>query len=162
MNARGVAFIASAVAIASTAAVKHEGLRNAAYYDPVKIPTICVGRTTNVKMGDWATTEQCMKWLGQEMTDSIRQADKCIPQHVELTPGQLAAFADIIYNIGPRPVCDIANSTMARHLRAGNVIAACQQFPRWDKAKIMGVHVPLRGLTIRREHNRALCMGEIQ
>jgi GH24 family phage-related lysozyme (muramidase) len=148
----------AAVGIASSAAVGHEGIRYLAYYDPVKIPTICVGRTTNVKMGDRATHEQCMKWLGEEMMRDIERVQTCHP-HIDFTPPQLAAFADITYNVGPKPVCDPKNSTRARLLDAGDVAAACREFPKWDKARVFGVLVALPGLTKRRAANQALCEG---
>lgn len=149
----------AAAGIASAAAVGHEGVRYVAYRDPVNIPTICVGRTTNVKMGDRATHEQCMKWLGEEMMRDIERVYSCHP-NIDFTPGQLAAFADITYNIGPTPVCDRKNSTMARLLYAGDIAAACREFPKWNKARAFGVLVEFRGLTKRRAHNRALCLGE--
>lgn len=150
----------AAAGIASSAAVVHEGVKYVAYRDPVNIPTICVGRTTGVKMGDTATHEQCMKWLGEEMMRDIEQVLKCHPK-LEFTPPQLAAFADITYNIGPTPVCSQPNSTMARLLAAGDIAAACREFPKWNKARVFGVLVPFPGLTKRRAHNQALCEGRV-
>lgn len=152
---------AAAASIATAAAVGHEGMKLVAYYDPVKIPTICVGRTQNVHMGDIATREQCMTWLGQEVMEAVEQVQRCHP-NVDFTPQQLAAFADITYNVGPRPVCDITQSTMARKLAANDVAGACREFPKWDKARIFGSLRPIPGLTKRRAANQALCEGRAQ
>ena len=70
----------------------------------------------------------------------------------------LAAFGDGVFNIGPKIACDTKNSTAARYLKAGNLRAACDQLPRWDKAKVMGVMVSLPGLTKRRAAERELCL----
>lgn len=45
-------------------------------------------------------------------------------------------------------------STMFKYFRAGNVTAACEQFPRW----IYGGGKKLPGLVTRREKEKALCL----
>lgn len=148
--------IATALAAATAIAVPAEGLRRAAYRDPVGIPTICFGSTRGVQMGDVATVEQCRAMLDAEMLEAIETVERCVP---ELPAEVLAAFADAVYNIGPRIACDPEQSTAARMLRAGDLDAACRQLPRWDKARVPGVGlVTLPGLTKRRAVEMELCL----
>lgn len=148
---------AGALALAVALAMPAEGLRQVAYRDPVGIPTICFGSTKGVKMGDTATLEQCKALLTEEMLVAIDQVERCVPG---LEPQVLAAFADAVYNMGPTIACNPAQSTAARLLRAGDTEAACRQLPRWDKARVAGVLVPLPGLTKRRHAEMQVCLSK--
>lgn len=147
--------IGGAAAIATALAIPAEGLRQVAYRDPVGIPTICFGSTKGVRMGDTATVEQCREMLTREMLEAVDVVDKCQPgMPLEV----LAAFADAAYNVGPTIACDTARSSAARLLSARQWRAACEQLPRWDKARVGGVMVTLPGLTRRRAAERDVCL----
>ena len=148
---------AAALAAACALAIPAEGLRTKAYRDPVGIPTICFGATKGVQMGDVATVEQCKALLTKEMLESIDAVDRCVPN---LPINVLAAMADAVFNLGPKIACDTRTSTAARKLKAGDFVGACNELPRWDKAKmpIVGL-VPLPGLTKRRALERELCLS---
>lgn len=148
---------ASALAIATALAVPAEGLRQWAYRDPVGLPTICFGSTAGVKMGDFRTVPECKALLTKEMLYAVSMVDSCRPG---LPVNVLAAFSDAAYNIGPHIACDGTRSTAARLLAAGKYRDACEQLPRWNKAKVGGLLVPLPGLTKRREAARKVCLGE--
>jgi lysozyme len=152
--------IGTAIGLATAIAIPAEGLRQWAYRDPgPAIWTICWGSTKDVSPGQFATLEECRARLTVEMLDAIETVEKCVPG---LPAHQLAAFADAVFNIGPRIVCDRATSTAARLLAAGDVEAACEQLPRWNRATVGGVSVELPGLTKRRARERALCLyGDI-
>lgn len=147
----------AALALACSIAIPAEGLRQVAYYDPPGILTVCYGSTTNVEAGKRYSIEECRGRLDAEMTAAIETVDRCVPG---LPPHVLAAFGDAVYNLGPRIACDTKNSTAARLLKANDVAAACNQLPRWNKARIAGVMTELPGLTKRREAERRLCLGE--
>jgi GH24 family phage-related lysozyme (muramidase) len=149
---------ALALVIAASIAVPAEGLRTTAYKDPAGITTICYGSTAGVKMGDRKTLDQCMALLSNEMAFAVRIVDRC---HPNLPVGALAAFADAAYNIGPKIACDADKSTAARLLYAGDIQGACNQLPRWNKAKVMGVMVPLPGLTTRRAREQEICLRSL-
>lgn len=89
------------------------------------------------------------------MGASIDTVEMCVPG---LPVRVLAAFADAVYNIGPKIACDPSRSTAARLLKAGDLEAACRQLPLWNKSKIAGVFVPLPGLSNRRAKEMALCL----
>lgn len=149
--------IAGAAALVMAALPAKEGVRYVAYSDPVGVPTLCMGHTKGVKLGMTATHEQCLAWAGQDVMAALNDVRRCHPE-LAFTPEQLAAFTDGVFNLGPKLVCDTKNSTMARLLKAGDIEAACREFPKWNKGRVLGVLVALPGLTKRRAHNMAQCL----
>jgi lysozyme len=147
---------AIALVLATALAVPAEGLRQKAYKDPVGIPTVCFGSTKGVKMGDFRTVDECKALLTKEMMDVISTVDRCQPG---LPTEVLAAFSDAAYNLGATIACDTSKSTAARLLKAKDYRSACNQLPRWDKARVAGVMVALPGLTKRRAMERDLCLS---
>lgn len=145
----------AALAIATALAIPAEGLRQYAYYDPPGILTVCYGSTTNVIKGVKYSLDECKARLNADMLKAVGMVDKCVPG---LPVNVLAAFADAVYNMGPTIACNTKQSTAARHLKAGRIEAACNQLPRWDKARVGGVMVSLPGLTKRRTAERELCL----
>lgn len=144
------------MAIATALAIPAEGLRQVAYRDPVGVLTICYGSTTDVRPGQYAPLSECKDRLDFEMWSFVMAVERCAPG---LPAHQLAAFSDAAFNVGERIVCDPATSTLARKLAAGDVVGACNELPRWDKARVAGVMVSLPGLTKRRAKERAVCLG---
>lgn len=149
---------AVALMLATALAVPMEGTRQWAYRDPIGLPTICMGSTKGVKMGDFRTLNECKLLLTKEMSDVISAVDSCRPG---LPIPVLAAFADAAYNLGPNIACNTAKSSAARYLKAGQYLSACGELPKWDKARVMGVMVALPGLTKRRHLEKDLCMTGI-
>ncbi len=145
LSARGL--LAAAACIAA-----FEGLRTAAYLDPVGIPTICFGETKGVKMGHTATPEQCKEMLGNRVVEFDNAVVRCIGYAP--APGPRAAFVSLAYNIGEPKFC---GSTLARLARDGEIEQACQQLDRWVYAK--GVVLP--GLVKRRAEEKQLCLSSI-
>lgn len=150
---------AAALAIATALAVPAEGLRQYAYRDPVGIPTICFGSTKGVKMGDFRTVPECKALLTKEMLYAVQVVESCRPG---LPINVLAAFSDAAYNVGEHIACDSSRSTAARLLAAGKYREACEQLPRWNKGRVLGVLVPLPGLTKRREKERDVCLAGLK
>ena len=142
-------------AIATAIAIPAEGLRQVAYYDPPGILTVCYGSTTNVEKGKTYSLAECRARLEADMLAAVETVERCAPG---LGDNQLAAFADAVYNLGPTIACSQKKSTAARLLKAGRTGEACMQLPRWNKASIAGVMVPLPGLTKRRHAEMTLCM----
>ena len=144
------------LALATSLAIPAEGLRNWAYRDSTGLPTVCLGSTQGVRMGDFRTNAECYALLDKEMLSVISAVDACRPG---LPPHVLAAFSDAAYNVGERIACDTAKSTAARLLAAGDITGACNQLPLWNKARVAGVSVELPGLTKRRNLERDLCLS---
>lgn len=151
---------AMAAALATLVAVPAEGLRRVAYYDPPGILTVCYGHTgPDVVKGRMYSHEECRDLLTKDMAAAIATVDACVPG---LPPHVLGAFGDAVYNLGPTIACNPKASTAARLLKAGDIAGACNQLPRWDKARVGGVMVTLPGLTKRRAVEKHLCLtGEL-
>lgn len=145
-----------AVAIAAAIAIPAEGLRQYAYQDPVSIWTVCYGSTSGVVAGKRYSLDECKARLDRDMLHAVEQVDRCAPN---APVNVLAAFGDAVYNIGPRIACDTTASTAARKLQGQDWEGACRELPKWDKARIGGVLVPLPGLTKRRAKEMALCLS---
>lgn len=148
--------VGAAALIASAIAIPAEGLRQYAYYDPPGILTVCYGSTTNVQKGVKYSIEECKSRLASDMLYAVNIVERCVPG---LPVEVLAAFGDAVYNMGTTIACDRKNSTAARYLYQGELLQACNQLPRWNKAKVMGVFVELPGLTTRRLNERDLCIS---
>lgn len=136
-----------------------EGLRTVAYADPVGIPTVCYGHTNGVRLDMQLDEQRCRQLLEAEFWAAVLAVHRCSP--VPLAPNELGALASAVYNLGPGLVCDPARSTLARRLGDGDVRGACEQLPRWDKARVAGVLVPLPGLTRRRAAEMRLCLDQV-
>ena len=152
MDARQRALV---LAACTAIAIPCEGLRQAAYRDVTGLPTICLGSTQGVHMGDFRSVPECYALLDKEMLDVIQTVDSCRPG---LPVPILAAYADAAYNLGATIACDTRRSTAARRLRDGDYAGACNELLRWDKARVAGVPVTLPGLTRRRHLERDLCL----
>lgn len=146
--------VAVALALATALAMPAEGLRQWAYADPVGILTTCYGTTgPEVVKGRKYLLEECKAFLEQDMLAAIQTVERC---HPGLPENVLAAFADAVYNMGPTIAC---KSTASKYLNANLIRDACDELPRWNKARVMGVMVALPGLTKRRHIERELCIS---
>lgn len=146
---------ALACALAAAIAVPCEGLRQRVYLDPVGIPTYCFGETSNPVAGKLYSVAECEGLLNESMLAAVRAVERCVPG---LPPEVLGAFASAVYNMGPTIACNTGASTAARALRAGLLADACNQLPRWNKARLLGVLTTLPGLTKRRALERDQCL----
>ncbi|NHZ78454.1 glycoside hydrolase family protein [Massilia sp. CCM 8695] len=136
-------------AIAVTLVGGFEGLRLAAYADPVGIPTICFGETKGVRLGQRATLAQCDAMLADSLAIANGAVDACI--RAPLPDYRRAALVSFAYNVGQANLC---GSTLARKMNAGDALGACDELLRWTLAK--GIRLP--GLVKRRQAERNLCL----
>lgn len=140
-------------ALAMAIAIPAEGLRQWAYYDPPGVLTVCYGTTgKEVVKGKKYSLEECRAFLERDMLKAVETVERC---HPGLPDPVVAAFADAVYNLGPSVAC---SSTASRYLDSGRIEDACNQLPRWNKARVAGVMIELPGLTKRRATEQALCL----
>jgi lysozyme len=144
-----LAGLSGALLAAGLLAAQYEGERRTAYRDPVGIPTICMGHTKGVRLGDQATEDMCTTLLVADLTDALADVDRCTPG---LPPGPRAAFTDFVFNVGGAKFC---GSTLVRKARAGDLRGACAELSRWVYADGKVLH----GLVKRRAAERTLCEG---
>ena len=152
MDSKDTKRYAAVLGAAAALAAGFEGLRQYAYYDPRpgdSILTVCYGSTTQVQKGKKYSLEECKQRLESDMAEAVRIVERC---HPDLPDNVLIAFADAVYNIGPKVAC---NSTASKYLSQGRYYAACNELPKWNKSN--GVVLP--GLTKRREAERQICLG---
>jgi len=147
-----------AIVLASSLAIPAEGLYYTWYPDPVGITTVCYGHTgADIDKNKRYSKDECLALLSKDMATAVRQVDACVP---DLPLGVLAAFGDAVLNMGPKIACNPAQSKAARLLKARDLVAACKQLPRWNKARI-GDHLrELLGLTIRRSAEQEMCLKD--
>lgn len=145
-----------ALALAVSLATAHEGIKFTPYYDPPGILTVCRGHTGKDVVKDKRyTLAQCDAFMDQDMRTALATVDRC---HPGLPEEVRAAFADAVFNSGPKIACSAEGSTAARMLGERDLVGACNQLPRWNKARVAGVLVELPGLTKRRLEERDLCL----
>jgi lysozyme len=129
-----------------------EGYRDNAYI-PVAgdVPTIGFGTTQNVRMGDKITVPQALNRALNDVQKFEGAMKRCVK--VPLHQYEYDAYLSLTYNIGEGAFC---RSTLVRLLNQQRYDEACKQILRWNNFQGR----PLRGLTIRREKEYAMCMGK--
>jgi len=146
--AGGAALIAALV-MATTLISNFEGIRTHAYRDQVGVPTICMGHTEGVEMGQTSTRTACMDLL---QTDVRKYASGVLPCiHVPTVPiASLAAYISFSYNVGTKAFC---SSAVVRRLNAGDLAGSCAAMDQW----VYAGGKRNQGLVNRRRAERAYC-----
>lgn len=117
---------------------------------PGDVPTIGFGTTENVRIGDTTTPPKALQRALADVSKYEGAIKKCVT--VPLTQNEYDAYVDLAYNIGTSAFC---GSTLVKKLNAGDYEGACNEILKWDKFK----GKPLRGLTLRRQKERDLCLS---
>jgi lysozyme len=143
---KGGALAATAVAAVGA----YEGLRLAAYRDPVGVPTICYGETRGIRMGQKFTRAECDQMFLKALDEFGNGIEKCVPSLITAPDRRYVAHLSLAYNIGVSGYC---KSSIARLQKAGNDLAACDAFLLYNRAGGR----ELAGLTKRRKDERAMC-----
>lgn len=144
------ALSASAVLLVSLAV--SEGYRGVTYI-PVEgdVATIGFGSTRGVQPGDTTDPVSALQRKLVEVQQFEGAIKRCV--QVPMFQHEYDAYVSLTYNIGQGAFC---SSTLVRKLNAGDYPGACAEILRWDKFKGR----PLRGLTLRRQREHALCIGQ--
>lgn len=141
------AALASAVALVGA----WEGLRLVPYDDIVGVRTVCYGETRGIEERRY-TKAECDAMLAQGLQDFDAGLAKCIRRDI---PDQMrVALVSWAYNVGTGAAC---RSTLVRKVNAGDLVGACNELPKWNKAG----GVTVRGLTNRRAEERKLCLSAL-
>lgn len=154
------AVTASVIAALAAFAATEEGTRYIPYFDPPGILTVCQGHTgSEIIKGKKYTSDECAKFLAEDAKEALELVANCVPH--ELPPSVLLAFGDAVFNLGPKVACDPKQSHAAKYLKMGEFKLACNELPKWDKARVAGVLVPLPGLTKRRVREQKFCLTDL-
>ena len=155
--------MADAKAIACTLIRQIENISLRAYPDPVtggEPYTIGFGNThmpdgSPVKrdsvLPDRAAAEALLLQTLGQIQPKLHQM-----VHVPLEPCQEGALLSFQYNVGSGA---LHGSTLLAKLNAGDRLLAAEQFLLWNKGRVHGQLVPIRGLTNRRKLERAVFLG---
>jgi len=128
-----------------------EGLRLQAYMPtPNDVPTIGYGHTKTAKLGMVITKAGADMLLVHDLAWVEKAVNKGVK--APLTQAQYDALCSFVYNLG---ATNFNSSTMLKRINAGRYADAANELLRWNK---QGKTV-LRGLTLRREAERALFLS---
>jgi len=154
-STKGIAGASVAAVIALTTAFVQpwEGRSLQAYRDIVGVWTICDGETKGVKPGQVATPAECDSMLYKSLLGYKAQLDACLTYPLPLKTA--AAFLSWTYNVGAGAAC---SSTLVKLANRGDLVGACNQLPRWNRA---GGQV-VKGLTNRRLAELQLCLEGVR
>lgn len=136
-----------------------EGFRANAYLCPANVPTIGYGAITwgngqRVKMGEVISMATAEKLL---MADLEKRSK--VLQGLNLNQNQFDALLSFIYNLG---IGAFRGSTLFRKVQQNpNDPTIRAEFMKWNKARVNGKLVELRGLTRRRDAEANLYYAEI-
>lgn len=106
-----------------------EGCYKQAYLCPAGIPTIGVGHTRGVKMGDTCTTEQAQSWFTDDLEDAEAAVEHLVK--VPMSQGMFDSLVSFTYNLGAER---LKTSTLLKYLNEGRTFAAAGQFKLWCHA----------------------------
>lgn len=135
---------------------EHEGLRLVAYLDSVGVWTIGYGDTgPDVVKGLTITKEEAEKRLRRRLVEFEGYVNTYVK--VPLKQHQFDALVSLVYNIGP---ANFKTSTLLKKLNAGDYIGAADQFLVWNKGRVDGKLVVIKGLANRRAKERKQFLGE--
>lgn len=144
----------AALSLSATAFVSltaYEGYSDKAYIPvPGDVPTIGFGTTEGVKLGDTTTPQAAMQRALRDVSKFEGAVKQCVT--VPLHQYEYDAFIQLSYNIGQTAFC---KSTLVKKANVSDYTGACSEILKWDLFK----GKPLRGLTLRRQKEYALCAG---
>jgi lysozyme len=131
-----------------------EGFFTKAYLCPAGVVTIGFGSTMwmdnkKIKMGEIISMAGAEKLLSWELT---KKSSALIG--LNLSQQQFDACLSLIYNIG---VGNFNRSTLLKKIKANpNDETIADEFKKWNKAKVDGELIVLKGLTRRRDAEQQL------
>lgn len=132
-----------------------EGCRRDPYICPADVLTVGVGSTEASGLPIDPKKRYTDHEIADRWANDLRLAEDCVNRYGNgkaMPQGAFDAMVSLTFNVG----CGaMRKSTLYRLAQSGYTPAICDQFPRWNKA---GGNV-LKGLVIRREKERQLCLA---
>ena len=143
---------AAGVALAATLLTGFEGVKTYAYRDPVGIPTVCMGETRGVKIGDHYTLAECKAMATARVAEFAAGVDAALT--VDVSDKTYASFVSWSYNLG----IGAFKSKISPLVNSGHVMDACTKMGLYVYAH--GIKLP--GLVTRRREEVALCLDGLR
>lgn len=141
---------------------REEGFRAKPYLCSAEKATIGYGSTyypsgRKVTLADQPITEaQADEMMRHILAKDFEPQISTALAGVEVTQGQFDALVSLAYNIG---VPKLLTSTAMNRTKAGNLFGAADAFLLFNKVRWRGKLVPSKGLTARREREKALYLS---
>lgn len=152
---RGKKIVGALAALAVAFVTGVEGTRLVAYPDPAThgAPwTACMGETHGIEKGDTFTLAECKAMLNAAITTRYGPGiNRCLTHSETIPDKTYVAFLSLAYNIGIGGFC---NSSVARLANAGDLRAACNRLPSFNRA----AGRVNKGLVNRRAKELKLCL----
>lgn len=132
-----------------------EGCQRNPYQCPSDVLTVGIGSTAASgkkidKNRVYTDAEIAERWA-----DDLKIAEQCVNRYAngkQIPQGVFDAAVSLTFNVGCGAV---KHSTMFRKINRGDFAGACNELPKW----VYAGGKKLRGLEIRREKERALCLA---
>lgn len=141
-------------ASALAGAMLWEGVAPTPYDDIAGVLTVCYGHTgSDIVRGKTYTPAECKAYLARELAAHGAGVLKCTD--VPLKQEMYDALALFAYNVGTSAYCQ---SSLRARLNRGDYRGACDGLMDWNKARVGGQLVAVKGLTNRRTFERELCL----
>ncbi|MGL4680820.1 MAG: lysozyme [Plesiomonas sp.] len=136
--------------------VGYEGVRTTAYRDAGGVPTICMGETLGVVMGQTATLQECK----DRHVQSLIRHNEPLTKLPQMPVNVHIAVLDWTYNVGTGAA---QRSTLWKYLQASQWEKACGEFTKWRfvAGKDCSKDRSCTGVWTRRVDERDLCLGKI-
>ncbi|THA00327.1 lysozyme [Rodentibacter pneumotropicus] len=135
-----------------------EGCRRDPYQCPADVLTVGIGSTAAGGESINPNKRYTDKEIADRWANDLHIAERCVNQYAKgrtLPQGTFDSMTSIVFNVG----CGaMRKSTMFRKANAGDYVGACNEFPKW----VYAGGKKLRGLEIRREKERQLCLTELK
>ena len=140
------------------AIMEDEGVRYEAYLDIAGVPTIGVGHTRKVYMGQKATEADVDYWLQEDLKEAEQAVEAYV--HVPINQNMYDALVSLVFNIGAP---QFRTSTLLRKLNEGLYKDASEQFLVWNKITNpkTGKLEESKGLSNRRAREKKLFLKPV-
>nr|WMC97962.1 lysozyme [Aminobacter aminovorans] len=143
---------AAAMAAAVSLIGGYEGLRLNSYQDVIGVWTACYGETRGIRPSMTFTKAECDAQFAKGLVEFETGMRACLKQPDAVPIKPYIAFLSLSYNIGLGAFC---KSSVARYANAGDLRAACNRIPAFNKA---GGRV-IKGLVSRRGDEQKYCLS---
>ena len=140
------------------AIMEDEGVRYEAYLDIAGVPTIGVGHTRKVYMGQKASEAEVDYWLQEDLKEAENAVAAYV--HVPVNQNMYDALVSLVFNIGAG---QFRTSTLLRKLNEGLYKDASEQFLVWNKITNpkTGKLEESKGLSNRRAREKKLFLKPV-
>lgn len=122
---------------------------NVVCLDAVGIPTVCIGHTGGIKLGQRLSDEECNVLFQDDAKTAINAINELVK--VKISEHTAVALTSFVFNVGKE---NFRKSTLLKKLNSGDIVGACNELPKWSYAR----GKKLKGLANRREKERELCL----